>query len=84
MRVLAASFVLAVTMATAGATTHHYYNRTDAQRVETARKYLDDHGLQAVTVRGFRGRLTLGGALPADAAKLAGDLKALTGAISVH
>ena len=38
----------------------------------------------AVTVRGFRGRLTLGGALPADAAKLAGDLKALTGAISVH
>jgi hypothetical protein len=84
MRNLACLILLSFAAAPALASSHSYYKRTDARRVEAAREYLDSHGMQGVTVRAFRGRLTLGGALPADAAKLAADIQALTGAISVH
>lgn len=84
MRLLASSLLLAVTASTASATSHQYYNRTDAQRAEAARSYLDGHGMSNVTVRVFRGRVTLGGALPSDTARLASDIKAATGAASVH
>jgi len=86
MRALLTSAILALASANAFATTHQFYNRTDAGRVEAARAWLDSHGHDGVTVRAFRGRLTLGGALPsgADLDSLERDLRAASGATSVH
>lgn len=86
MRVFLTSILLVASASIASATTQQYYHRVDAAQTAKARAWLDSHGRSDVTVRSFRGRITLGGALPggADSAQLAEAVKLASGALSVH
>ena len=86
LALLALLFVVALLASVAPANSQQYYHRTDAEKAAAARTYLDGHNLHGITVRAWRGRLTLGGALPAgdQLAALDRDLVTATGALSIH
>jgi len=86
MRVLLTSILLVASASIASATTQQYFHRVDAAQTAKARAWLDSHGHGDVTVRSFRGRITLGGALPggADRDGLAQAVKLASGASSVY
>lgn len=68
------------------ATSKNHFHRVDARQKAAAEAYLAAHGLEGVTVRAFRDRLVLGGALPSGDALIAlkQELARTTGAASVH
>lgn len=86
MRSLLISIALVSAASVASATTQQYYQRVDAAQVAKTRAWLQANGHSGVSVRSFRGRITLGGALPQGAARVE-FLRAVrhaSGAISVH
>lgn len=80
--------VLAVSLSAvpALAKSKDHFHRVDARQRALAEAYLAQHGYSGVTVRAFRDRLVLGGALPSGAAlaELERDVALATGAASVH
>ncbi|MCK6448011.1 MAG: hypothetical protein L6Q99_16580 [Planctomycetes bacterium] len=63
-----------------------HFHRVDARQRALAEAYLASHGHADVTVRAFRDRLVLGGALPSGEAlaALEREIARASGAASVH
>ena len=78
--------VAAMLASLASASSHQHYRRADADSARVARAWLDARAHADVSVRVFRGRLTLGGQLPSgqDLAALERELARATGVASVH
>lgn len=84
---LITSFAFAAILASfASASSHQHYRRADADSARVARTWLDARAHADVSVRVFRGRLTLGGNLPDGEvlATLERELAGATGVASVH